>query len=184
MFLINQIRSNHVCVLLATSPWGLSKLWGGDVPTSNIYHSGPRLCRLLLYRFLIEPTSPSIPDFRCPLGVVIPLLTHLPSHRRVSARDHPPTWASPVSVLAYQKTFARLPLSCNFQSPILPALPCPRQAFQIPVTDTPKTESFILSSIIPIIGRQTDLVLSVLGNNLVDRKTLYERVKITHRLNS
>ena len=32
----------------------------------------------------------------------IPLLPQHPHHRRVSAQDHPPTWASPVSVPEYQ----------------------------------------------------------------------------------
>ena len=34
-----------VVVFLATSWWGVSKSWGGGVPTSDGYHSGPRLFR-------------------------------------------------------------------------------------------------------------------------------------------
>ena len=32
-----------VLIFLATGPWGVSKLWGGDVPTSDRDPSGPRI---------------------------------------------------------------------------------------------------------------------------------------------
>ena len=35
-------------LILSASPWGLSELWGGGVPTSDMDHSGPRTHRLLL----------------------------------------------------------------------------------------------------------------------------------------
>ena len=128
-----------VCVLMATSPWGLSELWGGDVPTSNIDHSKPRLRSLLLHILLIEPAPPSPPDVKfqsggashsCPASLNI-------ENRPVAARDHPTTRVSPVYVPAYQKTFARLPLTLNFQSPNPPPLPFPRHTYQIPVAAAP-----------------------------------------------
>ena len=57
-----------MCVLLDTSPWGFSVWWGGNVPTSGIDHSGPRLYRLLLHSLLIEPVSPSCPAVQFSLG--------------------------------------------------------------------------------------------------------------------
>ena len=43
-------------LVLTTSPWGFSKLWDGGVPTSDIYHSGPRLrCLLLLLSLALPP---------------------------------------------------------------------------------------------------------------------------------
>ena len=45
--------------------------------------------------------------------------------RPVAARNHPPTRVSPVSVPAYQKTFARLSLTLHFQGPTSPPLPHP-----------------------------------------------------------
>ena len=35
-------------LILSTSPWGFPSLWGGGVPTLDIKHYGPRICRLLL----------------------------------------------------------------------------------------------------------------------------------------
>ena len=36
-------------LILATSAWGLSELWGGGIPTLGISHSTPRLWRLKLH---------------------------------------------------------------------------------------------------------------------------------------
>ena len=43
--------------ILSISLWGLSKLWGGGVTTSEIDHSGPRINCLML-RTLIKPPPP------------------------------------------------------------------------------------------------------------------------------
>ena len=45
-------------LILSISPWGLSKLWGGGVPISDIDHSGPRICRLLLHTLIRPPHPP------------------------------------------------------------------------------------------------------------------------------
>ena len=34
----------YICVLPATSPWGVSESWGGGVPTSDSELSVPRIC--------------------------------------------------------------------------------------------------------------------------------------------
>ena len=117
-----------MCVLLATSPWGLSKLWGGGVLTSDIDLFGPRLLRLMLHSLLIAPVPPSLTSIRCPSGGGIPLLPHFPSHQRVYTRDHPPTQASPVSIPAYQKIYDHLPLTLHFQSLINPPWSLPHHA--------------------------------------------------------
>ena len=46
---------NFLLLVMDTSPWGLSEIWGGWVPTSDIDHSGPRLRRLLLLFSLALP---------------------------------------------------------------------------------------------------------------------------------
>ena len=122
-----------------TSPWGLSELWGGGVPYSEIDHSGPRLRRLLSYSLLIEPAPPSLTAVLCPSGGGIPLLTRRPGHGHVSAQYHPSTRASPVSVSEYQKIFSLIPLTRHFQSPITPPSSCshPHHACQSPVAAAP-----------------------------------------------
>ena len=69
-FVLIQSLDSVSCVfmLLAASPLGLSKLWGGDVVTSYIDHSGPRIRCLLLHSLLIEPTPSSLPATWCPYG--------------------------------------------------------------------------------------------------------------------
>ena len=52
-------------LILVTSPWGLSELWGGGVPTPDIDHSGPSLCRLILRSLIIGPAPPSSPAVWC-----------------------------------------------------------------------------------------------------------------------
>ena len=126
-----------VCVLLSPSPWGFSELWGGGVPTLDIDQSGPRLHPLLLHRLLIEPTPPSLPDVQFPSGGAAHFCPAAPDNRRVSARDHPPNRASPVSVPAYQNNFSRLPLTHHFHSLIPPSWSRPRHACKIPVSTTP-----------------------------------------------
>ena len=79
-----------------------SQLLGGDVPTSGIDNSGPRLRSLFLHGLLIEPAPPSFPSVQFPSGGGSPLLPHHPSHKLVAAWDHPPTQASPFSVPAYR----------------------------------------------------------------------------------
>ena len=46
-----------VLLVLSTSPWCLSGLWGGGVPTLDINQCVPRICHLLL-RTLINPSWP------------------------------------------------------------------------------------------------------------------------------
>ena len=43
-------------LFLATSAWGLSELWGVDIPTSDIIHYTPRLCCLVLHFNLVLTT--------------------------------------------------------------------------------------------------------------------------------
>ena len=97
-------------LILSNSPWGLSKLRGGGVPTSDIDPSGPRICHLLLlliylsappffprfmdrsFRFFsprIYPLSP--PSFTCQWRFSLslhPLLT--PSSLAFLRSDRPP----------------------------------------------------------------------------------------------
>ena len=55
--LVFALNGNYfVCLLFlllllktSTSAWGLSRLWGGGIPTSDIDHYAPRLWRLTLY---------------------------------------------------------------------------------------------------------------------------------------
>ena len=117
-------------LLLTNSPEGLSKLWGGGVPTLDIYHSGPRLCRLLLCSLLIGPAPPSAPAVQCTAS---PAVAFCPG----SAGYHPPTRASPVSVPAPQKNFARLSLTRHFQRPTPLLLTHPHHACRIPVAAAP-----------------------------------------------
>ena len=54
-------------LILATSPWGLSELWGGGVPTSDIDHSGPRIRHLFLCTLISPPHPLLLPsDFPYP----------------------------------------------------------------------------------------------------------------------
>ena len=117
-------------LILATSPWGFSELWGGVVPTLDIGHSGPILHRLLL-RTLVETIPPSPPAIWCPVS---PAVLFCP----ISAQYHPSTRASPVSVPSYQGSPATLPsLTCHYQRPTLPLLHRPHHACQIPVAADP-----------------------------------------------
>ena len=117
-------------LILATSTWGLSELWGGGFPTSDIDHSESRLRHLLL-RTLIEPAPTSPPAIQCPIYPAFLFCLD-------SAKSHPPTRASPVSIPSYQENPATIP-SLNFyqQRPNLPILPHPHQAFQITVAASP-----------------------------------------------
>ena len=116
--------------LLANSSWNLSKLWCGGVPTSDIYHSRPRLHRLLLRSLPIAAAQPSLPAVQCPASPAIALCTGF-------ARDHPSTRASPVSVLAYLKTFTRLYFIHHFQRLTPPCLPRLHHTLQISVAAAP-----------------------------------------------
>ena len=117
----------------------MSTLWGDDVPTSEIDHSGPRLRRLLLHSLLIEPPHHLFLLSNVHLGEEAHSCPVPPARNvhPVAARDHPPTRASPVSVPAHQKTFACLPLTRHFQSPTPPSLPCLRHACRIPTAADP-----------------------------------------------
>ena len=126
-----------LCVLLDISRWGFPKLWGSGVPISYIEHYEPRICRLFLHSLLIEPAPPSLTAAQCLSDGGSPLLPRRPRYWRVSPQDHPPTCASSVSVPAYQKTLARLPLTCHFQSSIPPPRSRPRHTCQIPVAAAP-----------------------------------------------
>ena len=85
-FVLIQSLDSVSCVfmLLAASPLGLSKLWGGDVVTSYIDYSGPRIRCLLLHSLLIEPTPSSLPATWCPYGGGISLLSRILIHWRPS----------------------------------------------------------------------------------------------------
>ena len=80
--------------------------------------------------FLPSDVRPGDAYHSCPATPVI-------NFRPVSARDHPPTRASPVSVPEYRKTFAHLPLTYPFQSLTPPPLPLPLHKFRIPVATAP-----------------------------------------------
>ena len=105
-------------LLLATSPWCLSELWGGGVPTLDIDHCRPRLRRLLLRSLLIGPAPPSPPAIWFP---AYPAVAFCPG----SARDHLTIRVLPVSFPSYEKPFARLSLIRHFQRLNLPFLPFP-----------------------------------------------------------
>ena len=91
----------------------------------EIDHSRPRIRRLL-----IGPAPPSTPAVQCPAYPAVVFRTD-------SERYHPPTRASPVSVPAYQKTFARLSLTRHFQRPTLPLFHRPYHACRITVAVAP-----------------------------------------------
>ena len=111
-------------LILATSPWGLSKSWGAGVPTLDIDHSGPSLCCLLL-RTLIVPAP------TCPIS---PSVFFHPA----SVQDHPPTRESLVSVPSYRKIYVTLPyLNLHHQIPTLPLFPRPHHSCQITVSAAP-----------------------------------------------
>ena len=50
-------------LILYNSPWGLSELWVGGVPTSYIDHSGPSICCLLLRTLINPPWTLLIPSY-------------------------------------------------------------------------------------------------------------------------
>ena len=119
-------------LILATSPWGLSRLWGGGVPTLEIDHSGPRIRRLLLRSLIIGLAPLSPPAVRCPASPAVVLHPH-------STWDHLPTRSSSVSVPAYQKNlcppFPHLSLpETYFSSPLIPHS---HYVWQIPITAAP-----------------------------------------------
>ena len=86
-------------LLLATSPWGLSELWGGRVPTSYIDHYVPRFHRLFLRSLFIGPTPPSPSAVRFPSSPSLVFCLPPPP----PAQDYPSTWASLVSVPTYRQ---------------------------------------------------------------------------------
>ena len=111
-------------LILATSLWGLSKLWGGGVPKLDIDHYGPRIFCLLL-RAIIELNSPYPPTI---WSTVSPTVFFCPA----SARDHLTTRASPVSIPAYQENSATFPyLTRHHHSPTITLPPCPHHAWPI-----------------------------------------------------
>ena len=116
-------------LILATSPWGSFKLWGGVVTTLDIDYSGPRLRGLLLRSLLIVPNPPSLPSVWCPASPDIAL-------RPSTAQGHPSTRASP-TVQWYQRTFTFLSLTRYYHIPTLPLLPHPHCACHIPVAASP-----------------------------------------------
>ena len=73
----------YVCVLLDPGPCGMSKSWGGDVPTSGSDHSVPTLLHLLLCSLLLNPPHPLILSSNvCPRGTTT---TDPPPHPSTSA---------------------------------------------------------------------------------------------------
>ena len=92
-------------MILSNSPWGLSELWGGGVPTSDIDHSGPRIRRSLIRTVINPPVPPLLPsDVSSPPSSS----SVLPPY---SARDHLLTRASPVPVPANRENSVPSPLS-------------------------------------------------------------------------
>ena len=93
---------------------------------------------LIFIYIAYEPSPPPPPAVRCPSGGAVRSCPASPSTnvRPVTARDHLPNRASPVSVLGIPRT-PRLPLTRQFQIPTPPPLPRPFHAFRIPVTATP-----------------------------------------------
>ena len=50
-------NTDLLLLILDTSVWGFSTLWGGGIPTSDIANSAPRLCLLLLlFNYSFRPT--------------------------------------------------------------------------------------------------------------------------------
>ena len=131
-FKILPFEANFLVLLLilSTIPWGLSKLWGGGVPTLDIDHSGPRICRLLL-RTLINPAPTSPPAVRClvypvvfsflpPYGIIRPPGRHmsLSQHNKISPSPPPPSPA--ITRFWLFRTFLTLTTPAKFLSPPLP----------------------------------------------------------------
>ena len=113
-------------LILATSPWGLYKFWGGGVPTLDIYYSVYILHRLLL-RIIIGPVPPSPPTIQCPAS---PYVFFWPA----SAQDYPPTQASPVSVPEYQKNPSpSLPSPVTTRYWIILSYPAPTMPSRFPL---------------------------------------------------
>ena len=75
---------------------GLSKLWGGGVPTSDIDSFGTSIRLLFLHRLIIGPATHYPPAVQCPASLDTVF-------RPDSTRYHLPTRASTVSIQAYQK---------------------------------------------------------------------------------
>ena len=107
----------------------VSKWWDYGFRTLDIDHSGPRICCLFLCSLLIGPSPPSPHAFWCPAS---PAVVFHPT----SARDNPPTWASPVSVPAYQQIFDLLYLTGHYHRPTPTLIPRPHHSWQIPVAAT------------------------------------------------
>ena len=119
-------------LVLATSPWGLSKLWGGGVPTSNIEHSGPRLHRLLLLFNL--SLLPHLFFSHCP-DVSFPHLSYLliirsrfslnpsqlsPAPHLLSRCEAPPIWTFPAFAARQQLPLVPVPrAACLHLMPFL-----------------------------------------------------------------
>ena len=96
---------NHHCFFLVTSLWGVSRSWGGDVPTLDRDLSGPSLRCLLISSVLLSPTFSFTFAAQCTPRGGNQLLTLLPLYLRSTCphtQVHSPTWASAVYVPAYR----------------------------------------------------------------------------------
>ena len=141
-------------LILATSPWGLSKLWDGGVPTSDIDHSRPRI-RRLLFRSLINGTAPpSPPSARCPSPPAVVFGLPPPPPPSPPPQDYPPTWASPISVPSYPKPIYLLSLTHHCLIRTSPPLPCPRHACRIVVAVAPPLLPKYFSTCPPVVAPQ------------------------------
>ena len=116
-------------LIMATSPLGLSKLWGGGIPTSYIDHSGPMLRRLLLCSLLIGLTPPYSPFFA--FSASQPSSYVLPPHG-----IHCPLGVTRLCP-SIPKNLPLLSLTGPYQIPTPTLLPHPHHAFQVTVTVAP-----------------------------------------------
>ena len=121
-------------LILATSTWGYSKLWGGGVPTSDIDHSRPSIRPLLLHTLNIWLAPSSPPSVQCPACPTVDFYLPPPP----PPQDHLPTWASPVSIPEYRKPISLPSLTHHFPRLNPHLLPLPHRACRIPVTAAPR----------------------------------------------
>ena len=118
-----------VLIFLATGPWGVSKLWGGDVPTSDRDPSGPRIRHKFIRSYSYY--SRSTLSAHLPMSAQGGLLARAPHPLpfRPSC-PHTGSFAHP-SVTCLRSRIAR-PVSPCITLCYLPTPPHPRHTCRIP----------------------------------------------------
>ena len=107
---------NVCCCLPSTSPFSVTKSWGRGFITSVSDYSEPRLCHLLLRIYYSSPPClPLLPlDFHPRESLPPALSTNTSWH--ASKQDHPPNWASSISVPAYRSSLSLCGVLCSPES--------------------------------------------------------------------